>query len=332
VPEPLTIVVPLFNGARFIEATLDSLAGQTVPLGEVIVIDDGSTDGGEEIARGHPVAARVVSQANAGIAVARNHGALLAGSQRIAFLDQDDLWQARRHERLLAHLESDPACRAIVTNERRFFLAEDFPQLQAMDEGLHRTAERIADEETLAGLCADAGPAGGPPRFDRLVTTRDLLRGTMGVTCSYVFDRHLFLTAGGCVSFARTMDDYIALLNISRLTPITMLDEPSVLYRVHPSSTTMSAQWALPFLTVVAATRHGGNLVPPGHARDPEYVSLSLFWRHWLLELARSNRAGLLDALALTRLLASSDESWPIEALRLVKTGLRAKLRRLGLP
>ena len=70
--------------------------------------------------------------------------------------------------------------------------------------------------------------------------------------------------------------------------------------------------------------------MPPGHARDSTYVSIGLFWRHWLLQLARNDARGLLDAIALTRLLASTDEHWSVEALRLTKTSVGAHLRRSG--
>jgi glycosyltransferase involved in cell wall biosynthesis len=330
--DPLTVVVPLYNGASFIGATLDSLAAQTVQPHEVIVVDDGSTDDGPEIARCHSVAPHMIRQANAGVAVARNRGALAATSRYIAFLDQDDLWLPRRHERILAYLNEHADCSALATPERRFYLAADQAKLEAMDEGLHKTAERVPDSQGLVDLyarCGDENPLSGTPQVTRTVDTRELLGGTITVTCSFVFERELFLAAGGCVVFARTMDDWLAILNISRLTTIPMLDEPSILYRIHPASTTMAAQWPLPLLTALAAVRFGGTLVPAGHGRDPQYVSLSLFWRHWLLALARSNRTGLLDAIALTRLLASSDEKPLLVTLQLIKTGIRAKLRRL---
>ena len=278
---PLTVIVPLYNGAAFVGATLDSLAAQTVKLHEVIVVDDGSTDDGLEIARNRKVAPRVIRQPNAGVAVARNRGALAATSRYIAFLDQDDLWLPRRHERILAYLNEHVDCSALATPERRFYLAADQAKLEAMDEGLHKTAERVPGSQGLFDLYArcDENPLSGTPQVTRTVDTRELLGGTITVTCSFVFERELFLAAGGCVVFARTMDDWLAILNISRLTTIPMLDEPSILYRIHPASTTMAAQWPLPLLTALAAARFGGTLVPPGHARDPQYVSLSLFWR-----------------------------------------------------
>ena len=336
--DPLTVIVPLYNGASFIGATLDSLAAQTVKLHEVIVVDDGSTDDGAEIARTHEVAPRVIQQTNAGVAVARNRGALAAASRYIAFLDQDDLWLPQRHERIVAYLNDNAGCLALATTERSFYFARDHQALEAMSEGLHSVADHpnLVDPHGLADLYArlhGAEPANGVPRVTRTVDTRALLDGTIAVTCSYVFERELFLVNGGCVVFARSIDDYFALLNISRMTNIPILDEPSVLYRIHPSSTAVATdptEWSMPLLTALAAARFGGNIVSAGHARDPRRVGpLSLFWRNWLLALARSDGPGLLDSIALTQLLASSRTEQLRVTLQLLKTAVRAKLRRL---
>ncbi len=88
-----TVVIPLYQkGHRIIEC-LDSVRAQTWAPEEVIVIDDGSTDGGGEIARGYPEQwLRYVRQENQGVSVARNLGVQLASGDYIAFLDADDSW------------------------------------------------------------------------------------------------------------------------------------------------------------------------------------------------------------------------------------------------
>jgi hypothetical protein len=327
-PDPLTVIIPLFNGAAFIGETLDSLAAQTVPLSEVIVVDDGSADEGIAIARSHRLRPRVIERTHGGVAAARNCGALAASARYIAFLDQDDLWLPRRHERILSFLRENPGCRALATNERSFYLERDHARLSELDEGLHKGADhpKIADVRTL--LTAD-GALAGSPNIAKRIDTRELLRGTITVTTSYVFERELFFAAGGCAVFARSMDDYWTLLNVSRFTDIPMLDEPSVLYRIHPSSTTMSTSWPMPLLTSLAAARFGGNLVPGGHARDPKHVApLDAFWQHQLLALADTSARGLLDALALVQLLACSNREQLSLTLKVVKRALRTQFRR----
>jgi Glycosyl transferase family 2 len=89
----LSIIVPLFNKAAYIRRALDSVAHQTFGDFEVIIVDDGSTDGGEVIARSYPDARfRVISQENQGPGAARNAGIAEAKGELIAFLDGDDEW------------------------------------------------------------------------------------------------------------------------------------------------------------------------------------------------------------------------------------------------
>jgi glycosyltransferase involved in cell wall biosynthesis len=97
----VAVVLPVYNGARFVHKALDSVLAQTRPADEVIVVDDGSSDGTPEIVRRYPV--RLIEQANGGPAAARNHGAGEASSEWVAFLDADDVW---KEDRLKCHEEA----------------------------------------------------------------------------------------------------------------------------------------------------------------------------------------------------------------------------------
>ncbi len=89
----VSVVIPLFNKAPYIRRALTSVLEQTASALEVIVIDDGSTDDGANIARQCGDArVRVISQANSGPGAARNRGLSLARGEFIAFLDSDDYW------------------------------------------------------------------------------------------------------------------------------------------------------------------------------------------------------------------------------------------------
>ena len=101
----VSIVIPAFNAERFIGAALDSASNQTYRRIEIIVVDDGSTDGTAEVVRQRAASdarIRLIFQNNSGVAAARNRGLAEARGDYFAPLDADDLWRPRKIELQLA--------------------------------------------------------------------------------------------------------------------------------------------------------------------------------------------------------------------------------------
>ena len=103
----VTAVIPAYNAARTLGETLTSVMRQTVPVAEVIVVDDGSTDGTADVATAFG-GLRLIRQDNAGPGAAANAGASAATGTILAFLDADDLWAENAIAAHLALLDSDP--------------------------------------------------------------------------------------------------------------------------------------------------------------------------------------------------------------------------------
>ncbi len=98
--EPLvSVVIPVYNGAKSIERTLESVSAQTHSNLEILVVDDGSVDDTPAIVRSHCAAddrVTLLHQANSGVACARNTGLRHARGEFVAFIDADDLWHSTR--------------------------------------------------------------------------------------------------------------------------------------------------------------------------------------------------------------------------------------------
>ena len=94
--ELISVVIPAYNARHTLPATLESLFAQTWPHLEIIVVDDGSTDGTAQMLAQHGTRVRVLSQPNGGLARARATGVAAARGQWIALLDADDLCRPER--------------------------------------------------------------------------------------------------------------------------------------------------------------------------------------------------------------------------------------------
>jgi glycosyltransferase involved in cell wall biosynthesis len=112
-PPFVSVIVPLFNKAPYVSRALNSLKSQSFTDFEVIIVDDGSTDGGAEIAESFSDERfRVVRQANAGPGAARNRGIEMARGELTAFLDADDDWLPSYLRRAVDHLAAHQAATA----------------------------------------------------------------------------------------------------------------------------------------------------------------------------------------------------------------------------
>jgi glycosyltransferase involved in cell wall biosynthesis len=201
----VSVIIPAHNAAPFVAATLDSALAQTLDDLEIIVVDDGSTDGTAEVLTGYRDRIRVLHQEPSGPSSARNRGAEVARGEWLAFLDADDLWREEKLERQL--------------------------EIAGEDIDLVHTGTEIF------------GDSSSRDRYRSVVTDRgclfeSLLRRNFVTTSSVILRTDRFRQLGGFEEDLRYCEDWDLWLRFSAGGGVMVgLTEPLTLYRVHPWQT-----------------------------------------------------------------------------------------------
>lgn len=125
-PAPLvSCIVPVYNGEAFLGEALDSIVAQRYRPIEILVVDDGSTDGTAGVAAGaRGVRVRYARQDNAGGAAARNRGIKMAQGEFVAFLDADDVWPPEKLERQVSRFAARPELDVSLAHVLNFWMPE----------------------------------------------------------------------------------------------------------------------------------------------------------------------------------------------------------------
>lgn len=110
----VSVIMPAYNCERFITEAVESVRRQNHRPLEVIIVDDGSTDGTSAQVKNLGKDIRYVHQSNRGPAAARNRGIAMAKGEVIAFLDADDYWPAHKLEIQLARMNKDPEIEVVL--------------------------------------------------------------------------------------------------------------------------------------------------------------------------------------------------------------------------
>ena len=227
-PFLVSAIIPTYNRRTILPRALESVLAQTRQPDEVIVIDDGSTDGtgdmlGETFAHRFGERLRYVWQANAGVSAARNHGMRLARGDAFAFLDSDDTWLADKTERQVAWLaarrdygmvlcdveRTDDNLRRIDVFHRRDVIPEDGWALRWL---LHNPALVPASVMMRRGVFEDVGG------FDESLRTAEDLEYHLRVARRWrigVIEETLVSAVRGhegLSATSSTYDDYVAVM------------------------------------------------------------------------------------------------------------------------
>jgi teichuronic acid biosynthesis glycosyltransferase TuaG len=240
----VSVIMPAYNAERHVAESIASVSGQTFAGWELVVVDDGSTDGTAEVARewaAREPRVRHLRRENGGQAAARNTGIRHARGQLLAFLDADDLWLPEKLARQIGVLERTGA--DVVYCDGYVF----------GDDGAREREDGFA---VMPGLTGGAGMFGLLYEYNRIATLSVLARRA-SVERAGLFDEDRRI---------QNCEDYDLWLRMaSRGASFYGMTDRLMRYRRHPSSATHRESRVLaPMLEVVK--KHSGS-VEPGTAR-----------------------------------------------------------------
>ena len=142
-------MITVYNDEAYVAEAIESVLAQTYPAIELIVLDDGSTDGSGDVARSFGSALRYERQENAGMGAARNSAVELRREHYFSFLDSDDRFRPDKIERQLEILDGDPSV-DMVFGHMTEFVSPDVDESSAAASSRARPRPAVADAEPHA--------------------------------------------------------------------------------------------------------------------------------------------------------------------------------------
>tara|TARA_R110001583_G_scaffold110190_2_gene259159 strand:- start:24 stop:935 length:912 start_codon:yes stop_codon:yes gene_type:complete len=201
----VSVIVPVYNRAHLVSEAIQSILSQTYESVEIIIINDGSTDGSLSILKDYErkfsTQIRVIDQPNQGQIIARNNGIKVAQGKYIAFLDSDDLWLERKLERQMPLFEPGV--------------------------GLVYSGTEIINEEgkTIRVVPADENVMGNI--YPQLLVKNRMTGGTVVVTAEALKRVGVFSTD------FRAAENWDLWLRICKVYSARVVSDPLIKYRIH---------------------------------------------------------------------------------------------------
>ena len=276
----VSVIVPLYNKAAYIQRCLESVLHQADACFEIIVVDDGSTDNGAVVVAGiHDPRIRLIRQQNRGAAAARNRGAALAQHDLLAFLDADDEWEPE-------YLAS------MVDLVRRFPAAQLYGAGFITCNGGAGTVQRF---------CGRRGPV-----QSLLDVFQEWVHAPAFNASSVVVRRDGFQSVGGFPEELRYNEDWILFFKMALRYPVACCRRPLVRYHKDiPAQATNALERDLPGVLPYV------RWLDETYERNRANASFARFCRHayrWTLfacirRFGRSMLAGSVNGLHVARVL-----------------------------
>lgn len=201
----VSVVIPLFNGEKWVQEALDSVLDQTLCPNEILVVDDGSTDASRSIVKEFSNV-HLLQNLGSGPNAARNHGLRNTDADAVAFLDQDDLWHPEHLQRLSGLLQEYPNSPAAFAQKTTFYDSAP-PQY---------STERS-----------------GAKQYD---PWKDFPKNTLGEPALALIRRSALLSAGGWSPKYEGCSDYHMWLKLVLQGPLVVSESVTAGHRIHGNS------------------------------------------------------------------------------------------------
>ena len=238
----ISVVIPAYNAKNKIRPTIESILSQSLLPHEIIVVDDGSSDGTADYVQSLSQDILVVSQENGGPSKARNYGVSLASSDWVAFCDADDIWFVDKLRAQVDWLRDNPACGILFSNMRK----------------------ELSDGAQL-GLVTEADDALTKLEIIRLIAEEVLFPSTM------IIKKELFLSLGGFNTAYRWAEDIDLVLRAVLDAEIQFIGEPLAIHKVYKDSLSRSVNAEKGNLCLIRAWT---NFLKGGHDQPQEMTSM----------------------------------------------------------
>lgn len=206
----VSVVIPVYNRARYVGETIESVLSQTYQDFELIAVDDGSTDDSRKVLESFGNRVRILehpNRENRGQSAAINRGIAAARGEHVGMLDSDDLWLPRKLETQVAYLDSHPEIGLVYGNGR----------------GIDHQGRKLYDIYAPGHVeLSDPGRVLMDCYF--LLPNNSLVR------------RSVLQQAGSFDESLRAAQDHDMAIRIAELTKLAYIDEEVFCYRRHPDS------------------------------------------------------------------------------------------------
>jgi len=218
---PVSAAIAAYNAEDFIAATIASAQAQTVPVAEIIVVADGSTDDTAKIARS--MGARVFSDDCLGLARARNKCISESTQPWIAFLDSDDLWEPDKIERQMEMASADPEL-ALITCDYSIFSESGNLCSSALEK--YAAAYQLQPRRAVAnGSVVESLHQGFDSAYYFLLSSNVMVR------------REVMLRTGLFDESLNSADDFDCFMRLLAQSPMGLVEKVLVKRRHHDDST-----------------------------------------------------------------------------------------------